>query len=83
VLAWLIALRHSNVGCCEIYNEEHAGQWWDGDAASYRAVVERTAREVRSAAPGVSVLFGGMTFPDVDWVERVCADVVRIFEPVP
>jgi hypothetical protein len=57
----------------EIYNEENVKQWWDSDAVTYAQVLTRTARAVRGVDRDAKILFGGMVFPDADWVEAVCA----------
>lgn len=64
--------RHSNVVSFEIYNEENVRQWWDGDAASYARVLVRGSRAIRRADGDAPILFGGLVFPDVDWIESVC-----------
>jgi hypothetical protein len=64
--------RHPNVLSYEIYNEENVKQWWDGDAASYARVLARGSRAVRRADADARVLFGGLVFPDAEWVEAVC-----------
>ena len=64
--------RHPNILSYEIYNEENVKQWWDGDAASYARVLERGAAAVRRADADAKVLFGGLVFPDAEWVEAVC-----------
>jgi polysaccharide biosynthesis protein PslG len=74
VNALATALRsHVNVRSLEIYNEENVPQWWDGTPAEYGAVLERAAREVRAANPRLQVILGGMVFPDVEWLEQICA----------
>jgi hypothetical protein len=77
--------RHPNVLSYEIYNEENVKLWWDGDADAYAHVLARGARAIRSADPDVQILFGGMVFPDADWVEEVCGtgDVRGSFDVLP
>lgn len=64
--------RHGNVLSFEIYNEENAPMWWDGSAQEYRAVLDAGSRAVRDAGGDDQVLFGGLTYPDLDWMEAVC-----------
>ena len=77
--------RHPNVLSYEIYNEENVKQWWDGDAASYARVLARGAQAVRGADPDARVLFGGLVFPDAEWVEAVCGarDTRGTFDVLP
>ena len=65
--------RHPNVLSYEIYNEENVKQWWDGDAGAYARALARGARAVRRADSDARVLFGGLVFPDAEWVEAVCS----------
>jgi len=77
--------RHPNIISYEIYNEENVPQWWDGTAERYADTLERAAEAIRSANPRAQVLLGGMVYPDVEWIRRVCADgrVRRAFAIVP
>jgi hypothetical protein len=63
---------YPHVASFEIYNEENVKQWWDGDARQYASTLVRGARGIRQGNPGAAVLFGGMVYPDGDWVEAVC-----------
>ena len=65
--------RHANVVSYEIYNEENVKQWWDADARDYRETLTTAAAAIRSANPAARVLFGGLVFPDTDWIEAVCS----------
>jgi hypothetical protein len=68
------ALRqHPNVRSYEIYNEENVRQWWDGTAQEYARVLVRGARAIRRQDRDAHVLFGGLVFPDKEWIEDVCA----------
>jgi hypothetical protein len=59
-------------------------QWWDADAAAYRAVLERAARAIKRAAPDRQVILGGMVFPDADWIEEVCGGgIAGLLDVVP
>jgi hypothetical protein len=64
--------RHANVASFEIYNEENTKQWWDGDAEEYGTVLSRGAQAIRRAHARMPIVFGGLVFPDVEWMERVC-----------
>ena len=80
------ALRtHRNVASYEIYNEENVPQWWDGTPEEYADVLREGSEAVRSNHPGAAVLFGGLVFPDGDWIEAVCdeRDAGRSFNILP
>lgn len=64
---------HRNVRSLEIYNEENVRQWWDGSAPEYAALLARAAAAVDSVAPGMPLLMGGLVYPDVAWIDTVCA----------
>jgi polysaccharide biosynthesis protein PslG len=64
--------RHANVLSYEIYNEENVKQWWDGTAEQYASVMVSGSRALRRRDRDASVIFGGLVFPDVDWIETVC-----------
>jgi polysaccharide biosynthesis protein PslG len=68
------ALRqHDNLASYEIYNEENVPQWWDASAETYAQVLRSGARAIAANHRGAPVLFGGLVFPDREWIERVCA----------
>lgn len=76
--------RHENVASFEIYNEPNVRQWWDSTAARYADVMTSGSRAIRDANPGARVLFGGLVFPDTQWVEEVCsAPGARNFDVLP
>jgi hypothetical protein len=76
--------RHPNVLSLEIYNEENVRQWWDSTAGRYADIVTAGSRAIREANPGVRVLFGGLVFPDAEWIEEVCsAPGARNFDVLP
>jgi hypothetical protein len=77
--------RYPNVLSYEIYNEENVKQWWDGDAKAYARVLARGAQAVRRADGNARVLFGGLVFPDADWIEAVCETrgVRGVFDVLP
>jgi hypothetical protein len=64
--------RYPHVASYEIYNEENTRMWWDGSAADYNAVLRRAAAAIRPADRDASILFGGMVWPDADWLEAAC-----------
>lgn len=64
--------RHPNVLSYEIYNEVNVQQWWDGTAADYARLLSRGARAITKGDPDAAVLFGGLVFPDTEWIEGVC-----------
>lgn len=76
--------RHPNVVSFEIYNEENVRQWWDATPAQYAQVLASGAKAIRSANPRSRILFGGLVFPDAEWVEAVCAaGPARAFDVLP
>lgn len=76
--------RYDNVLSFEIYNEENVRQWWDATAARYADVVTAGSRAIQDANPGARVLFGGLVFPDTEWMEEVCsAPGARNFDVLP
>jgi len=77
--------RHRNVASLEIYNEENTRQWWDGDAEEYGRVLSRAGQAIRRANARIPIVFGGLVFPDVEWMERVCSvpGAARAFSIVP
>jgi hypothetical protein len=64
--------RHPNVASYEIYNEENVTQWWEGDAAAYARVLVSGSRAIRATGGAARILFGGLVFPDAEWIEAVC-----------
>jgi polysaccharide biosynthesis protein PslG len=77
--------RYPNVKSFEIYNEENVAQWWDGTSEEYAEVVAAGGRALRQHGRGLPMLLGGLVFPDIDWIERVCAraDARRSFTTIP
>lgn len=65
--------RHPHVRSYEIYNEENVRQWWDGDARQYASALTHASRAIRQHDRDAAVLLGGLVFPDVEWIEQVCA----------
>jgi hypothetical protein len=76
---------HRNVASLEIYNEENVLQWWDGTAPAYGETLRNGSRAIKAAAAGMPVLFGGLVFPDREWIEAVCgvAGTGRAFDILP
>jgi hypothetical protein len=64
--------QHTNVLSFEIYNEENARMWWDGSPGKYNEVLKSGSDAVRAARGNDQVLFGGMTYPDLPWIEAAC-----------
>jgi hypothetical protein len=56
----------------EIYNEENVAQWWDGTATTYAQLMALGSRAIRREDRDASILFGGLVYPDMDWMETVC-----------
>lgn len=65
--------RHENVVSYEVYNGENVPRRWDGTAAAYADVLRAGARAIHQGRPGLPVIFGGLVFPDRDWIEQACA----------
>jgi hypothetical protein len=65
--------RHPNVLSFEIYNEENSPMWWDGSAREYARVLIEGSDAVRAQGDDDEVLLGGLTYPDLNWLEKVCA----------
>lgn len=65
--------RYRNIRSFEIYNEENVPLWWDGTVAEYNQVLLQGAAAIREANPGIEVLLGGLVFPDVEFIEELCA----------
>jgi hypothetical protein len=63
---------YPNVLSFEVYNEQNATQWWDGTPAEYAAVLEAASSAIRGAGGDDQVLFGGMTYADLDWMQALC-----------
>jgi hypothetical protein len=72
---------HDNVPSLEIYNEQNVTQWWEGSRAEYAATLA-TASAVLRKSGGLQILAGGLVYPDLDWVESVCA-TARDFDVLP
>ena len=64
--------RHENLASYEIYNEENVTQWWDGTSEAYAQVLRTGSRALRAGHPGVPIVFGGLVFPDREWIDEVC-----------
>ena len=61
-----------NIISYEIYNEENVREWWDGTAAEYNNVLRSAASAIRTTQPGKPIIFGGMVYPDDEWVHKAC-----------
>ncbi len=78
------ALReHESVVSYEIYNEENVAQWWDGSVEQYTETLRSGSAAVRKADPRAQVLFGGMVFPDQEWLEKVDESAARAYDITP
>lgn len=65
--------RHPNVLSFEIYNEQNSPMWWDGSAVEYAQVLKAGSKAVRAAGGDDRVLLGGLTYPDLEWLETICS----------
>lgn len=63
---------NKNIISYEIYNEENVKEWWDGTAADYNRVLLTAASTIRGTSPSKEVIFGGMVYPDDDWMHKAC-----------
>ena len=65
---------HPNIVSWEIWNEENDPElWWKGGIKRYRELLKQGATAIRTADPTKQILFGGLTFPDDDWLRAVSA----------
>ncbi len=64
---------HTNVASIEIYNEENVAQWWEGSRRQYADTLVAASGVIRRARASFSIVFGGLVFPDIDWLEEVCS----------
>jgi polysaccharide biosynthesis protein PslG len=86
VTALAVAMkRHPNVVSYEIYNEENVSQWWDGSVAQYAATLRDASDAIRGVETRLPVLFGGLVFPDSEWISEACAEhrVPGLFDVLP
>jgi polysaccharide biosynthesis protein PslG len=65
--------RHTNVVSYEIYNEENVPQWWDGSAADYARTLTDASDAIGRVDRQMPIIFGGLVFPDAEWLEQACA----------
>lgn len=63
---------YRNIASFEIYNEENVKQWWDGPASDYNDVLRTGAVAVKTLVPATEVIFGGMVYPDAEWIDATC-----------
>jgi hypothetical protein len=77
--------RHTNILSFEIYNEQNSPMWWDGSVEEYARVLESGSEAIRGAGGDDKVLLGGITFPDIDWLDETCAlvDGRQVFDVLP
>jgi len=64
---------YRNIASFEIYNEENVKEWWDGKADDYNKALRAGAVAVKTIAPATEVIFGGMVYPDSEWVDAACS----------
>lgn len=75
--------RHANLLSFEIYNEQNSPMWWDGSAQDYASVLSQASQAIRAQHSDRQILVGGITFPDVNWIEAVCTAVPDTFDVLP
>jgi hypothetical protein len=63
---------YGNIISYEIYNEENVKQWWDGTAEQYNRVLQKGAEAIRGVDPRKQIVFGGMVYPDAEWIRLAC-----------
>ncbi len=65
----------TRVSAYEIWNEEDAPAWWGGDPnpAAYAQLLQATYPVVKAADPSVTVVLGGLTGNDFEFLEGVYA----------
>jgi hypothetical protein len=59
----------------EIWNEEDMDMWFSGSVKQYAKLLEMGAKAVRDANPEVTVIMGGLTWPNSAWLEQVLDQV--------
>lgn len=64
--------QHSNVLSYEFYNEENDEFWWEGTVTQYNDVLREGAIAARNAHPGAEILFGGLVWPEFEWIDETC-----------
>jgi len=65
----------SRVNAYEIWNEEDASRWWTGgpDAGAYTELLKAAYPAIKSADPAATVLIGGLTGNDYEFLEQIYA----------
>jgi hypothetical protein len=72
-VATIAARFGSHVAAYEIWNEEDASRWWSGgpNAVAYTELLRAVYPAVKSASPAASVVLGGLTGNDYEFLEAV------------
>ena len=75
-VGWLAQQLGSRVSAYELWNEEDAPIWWTGapDPAGYTALLRAAYPAIKAAAPSATVVLGGLTGNDYEFVEGVYKD---------
>ena len=63
---------HPNVPSLEVYDEENVTQWWEGTREQYARTLDIASRAARIHRR-FEIVAGGLVFPDVEWMEDLCA----------
>ncbi|HEX4837226.1 MAG TPA: cellulase family glycosylhydrolase [Solirubrobacteraceae bacterium] len=63
------------VAAWEIWNEEDASLWWASgpDPSAYAALLKETYRAIKAADPNVTVVLGGLTGNDYEYLSQLYA----------
>jgi hypothetical protein len=61
--------RHPNILSYEIWMEQNSDMWWTGSIEEYGALFRQAAEALRSTDPDCQILFGGLTFPNHQWLD--------------
>ncbi len=73
-LAWAADHFGDRVAAWEIWNEPNDPRFFAGaDPATYASLLRASYRAVKDAEPEATVVFGGTSFNDTEWIEQVYA----------
>jgi hypothetical protein len=70
---YLVNAFHGRVAAWEIWNEEDNSGWWTGTPTQYEQMLQATYPAVKSADPNATVLVGGLTGNDYEYLQALYA----------
>lgn len=73
-MRFVVSRYRGQVAGWEVWNEEDATAFYGGDAASYTQMLKAAYPAVKSADPTTTLLIGGLTGNDYQFLEQVYAD---------